>query len=134
MKFLVDANVLSEPTKSQPDAKVVKWLYEHEAEICVNPIIVGEMKYGILKLPNGKKRRALLDWFQTGIERLPVLKMDLETSDCWAGLLADLRKKGQAMPVKDSLIAASALQYGLTVVTRNVKDFGPSGILLINPF
>lgn len=112
----------------------MKWLYEHESEICVNPIIVGEMKYGILKLPNGKKRRELLDWFQSGIEGLPILKMDLETSNCWASLLADLRSEGQSMPVKDSLTAASALQYGLTIVTRNVKDFGPSGVPLFNPF
>jgi toxin FitB len=134
LKYLVDANVLSEPTKSRPDSKVVKWLCDHEAEICVNPIIVGEMKYGILKLANGKKRRTLLKWFEAGIVRLPLLKMDLETSNCWAALLADLQNQGRAMPVKDSLIAASALQYGLTVATRNVKDFDPTGLPVFNPF
>ena len=134
MKYLVDANVLSEPTKSKPVDSVLKWLQMNEAEICVNPIVVGEMKYGILKLSAGKKRRALLRWFEDGIARIPTLKLDLETANCWAALLSDLQKRGKAMPVKDSLIAASALQYDLVVVTRNVKDFQSTGLQVIDPF
>ncbi|MCA9775599.1 MAG: type II toxin-antitoxin system VapC family toxin [Candidatus Eremiobacteraeota bacterium] len=134
MRYLVDANVLSEPTKSKPAHSVLKWLQSNEAEICVNPIVVGEMKYGILKLPPGKKRQALLDWFETGIVRIPVVKLDLETANCWAALLSDLQKRGKAMPVKDSLIAASALQYDLVVVTRNVKDFQSTSLQVVNPF
>lgn len=134
MKYLVDANVLSESTKSAPELSVVSWLQDHESLFCVNPIIVGEMKYGILKLPKGKKRQALLDWFHRGIVRVPVVKLDLETANCWAELLASLRRKGKAMPVKDSLIAASAKQHNLTVVTRNVRDFQEADVKILNPY
>ena len=57
MPYLVDANVLSEPTKLVPESTVLEWLQQNERQIWVNPIIVGEMKYGILKLPEGRKRR-----------------------------------------------------------------------------
>ncbi len=134
MPYLVDANVLSEPTKLVPESTVLEWLQQNERQIWVNPIIVGEMKYGILKLPEGRKRRALLEWYHAGINLIPLVKMDLETSNCWALLLADLRKRGKAMPIKDSLIAASAKQHGLTIVTRNVKDFQVTGLPIHNPF
>jgi len=134
VKYLVDANVLSEPTKSEPQTSVVLWLNENEKEICVNPIVLGEMKYGILMLPEGKRRRALLDWFHKGVIRIPLLKLDSNTAHCWAQLLSDLRSKGNAMPVKDSLIAASASQHNLTVVTRNVKDFRSTGLRVLDPF
>lgn len=63
-----------------------------------------------------------------------VLDMDATTAAEWAGLLADLRRKGRAMPVKDSLIAATARQHGLTVATRNISDYSNAGVKLINPF
>ena len=134
MRYLVDANVLSEPTKVKPEMQVVSWLQERETEVCVNPIVVGEMKYGILKLPKGKKRTALLDWFHQGIVRIPMVKLDLETANCWAELLSRLRARGKAMSVKDSLIAASAKQHHLTVVTRNVRDFQETSLPILNPF
>lgn len=134
MKYLVDANVLSEPTKSEPEPKVLTWLQAHGNEICINPIVVGEMKYGILKLPESKKRRALLDWFQKGVVRIPIVKLDSETANCWAALLSDLRKRGKAMPMKDSLLAASAKQHHLIVATRNVRDFQATGLRIYNPF
>jgi hypothetical protein len=52
----------------------------------------------------------------------------------WAELIANLRRRGSAMPVKDSLIAATALEYGLTVVTRNESDLAPAAVPLLNPF
>ena len=63
MKYLVDANVLSEPTKPEPDARVVAWLRAHERDIAVDPVILGELRFGILVLPKGRKRSALERWF-----------------------------------------------------------------------
>jgi predicted nucleic acid-binding protein len=60
MKYLVDANVLSEATKPQPNARVLAWLERHETQLAVNPIILGELQYGILLLPSGRKRERLL--------------------------------------------------------------------------
>lgn len=134
MIYLVDANVLCEPTKPRPSSRVVDWLREHERELAVNPIILGEVRYGILLLPAGRRRVRLLRWFEEGVGRLPVFEMDGETAGHWAALLARLKAMGRSMPVKDSLIAATALQHQLTVATRNAADFGASGVPLENPF
>ena len=56
MKFLVDANVLSEPTRPRPDPKVVNWLRRHEREIAIDPIILGELRFGIELLPPRGRR------------------------------------------------------------------------------
>ena len=134
MKFLVDANVLSEPTKPAPDARVVEWLRAHERDLAVNPIILGELEYGILLLPASRRRARLEEWFTTGVSRLRVLDFDTATAATWARLLARLKKKGHAMPIKDSLIAATALTHGLTVATRNANDFRNAGVAVENPF
>jgi predicted nucleic acid-binding protein len=134
MRFLVDANVLSEATKSEPSSSVLAWLADHETDLAVNPIIIGELQYGILLLPIGKKRDRLQKWFAAGITRLPVLNLDSGTAIEWAKLLAELKRKGRAMPVKDSLVAASARQHKLAVATRNIADFAHAGIKIVNPF
>ena len=134
MKFLVDANVLSEPTKPAPDSRVVAWLRTHEAELAVNPIILGELEYGILLLPASRRRARLEQWFGSGVQRMRVLDFDTASAAAWARLLARLKKKGCAIPIKDSLIAATALAHGLTVATRNTDDFRNAGVPVENPF
>lgn len=134
MSWLVDANVLSEPTRPAPDPRVVRWLRDHEPELHVNPVILGELRFGILQLPDGRRRDELLRWFDAGVSRVACLDWDAATGLRWAALLADLRRSGRAMPVKDSMIAATALVHGLTVATRNVRDFGAVGVAVFNPF
>jgi predicted nucleic acid-binding protein len=134
VKFLVDANVLSEATKPQPDANVVAWLAAHETELAINPIILGELRFGILSLPKSKRRSGLLEWLDTGVRYMAMLDLDAETAGHWAQLLANLRLKGRAMPVKDSLIAATALQFSLPIATRNTKDFAFANVRVVNPF
>lgn len=134
MSVLVDANVLCEPTKASPDSRVVDWLRRHEAGIVVNPIVLGEVAFGIELLKPSHKRRALERWFAEGVGRLQCLPWEASTGLRWARLLADLRKVGQAMPIKDSLIAATALEHGLPVATRNHRDFARAGVFVIDPF
>ena len=134
MTYLVDANVLSEPTRKRPTERVVEWLRENEAELAVDPIIVGEIRFGILLLPRSRRRDTLEEWFAAGVRRLRCLPWELETGLRWSELLARLRKQGLAMPVKDSLIAATALVHGLSVATRNRADFEKAGVEVVDPF
>lgn len=134
MTYLVDANVLSEPTKSAPHPGVVEWLRYNEREIAVDPIILGEVRFGILLLPKGKRRARLERWFDAGVQRLHCLPWEGDTGLRWAELLARLRASGRAMPIKDSFIAATALVHGLVVATRNRTDFEKAGVKVVNPF
>ena len=134
MTYLVDANVLSEPTKPAPDAKVVEWLRLNEREIAVDPIILGEIRFGVHLLPAGKRRQRLEHWFKEGVSNIVCLPWDVPAGLRWAELLAGLRRTGQAIPIKDSLIAATALVHGLIVVTRNEADFKKAGVKVLNPF
>jgi predicted nucleic acid-binding protein len=134
VKYLVDANVLSEPTRPDPHSAVVAWLRRHERAIAVDPVILGEIRFGILLLPRGKRRTRLERWFEEGVRRLHCLPWEAETGPRWAELLARLRASGRAMPVKDSLIAATALVHRLAVVTRNLSDFEKAGCDVVNPF
>ena len=134
MKYLVDANVLSEPTKPAPDPRVTEWLRANEAEIAVDPVILGELRFGILILPRGRKRTALERWFDSGAARLQCMTWEADTGLKWAELLARLRASGKSMPIKDSLIAATAAVHSLAVATRNRADFLNAGVRVINPF
>lgn len=134
MKFLVDANVLSESTKPTPDPLVDKWLFLHERELAINPIILGELRYGVLRMPVSAKRKALQTWFEEGISRIHCLPWDADSGLRWAELLAHLQRIGKPMPIKDSLIATTALVHNLTVVTRNEIDFAHCNVRVLNPF
>jgi len=134
MKTLVDANVLSEPTRMDPNRSVVEWLRKNEHLLVVDPIVLGEIKFGIEILPKGSRRSNLNAWFDRGVSRIECLPWDAATGLRWAELLAALGRRGLAMPVKDSMIAATALRHGFRLATRNVGDFGKSGVQLVNPF
>jgi predicted nucleic acid-binding protein len=134
VKYLVDANVLSEPTRPAPEPRVIAWLRRNERDIAVDPIILGELRFGILLLRKGRKRAALERWFDEGVQRLYCLPWEAETGLRWAELLARLRASGRAMPIKDSLVAATALRHGLIVATRNLADFAASGLRAVDPF
>jgi predicted nucleic acid-binding protein len=134
VKYLVDANLLSEPTKPSPDARAIDWLRRHERDIAIDPIVLGEVRFGILLLNKGRKRSDLEIWFDLVVRRVRCLPWDAKVALKWAELLARLRASGRAMPVKDSLIAATALAYNLIVATRDKTDFEKSGVKILNPF
>lgn len=134
MTYLVDANVLSEATKPRPDSKALEWLRRNESEIAIDPIILGEIRFGIHLLPAGQRRRRLESWFDEGVARIVCIPWDAPTGLRWAKLLAELRTSGQSLPIKDSLIAATALAHGFIVVTRNTRDFRKAGVKVLDPF
>jgi len=133
MRYLVDANVLSEATRQVPNAAVVEWLEAHEPELVIDAIVLGELAVGVAGLPKGRKRTMLEAWFGTLVDTVECLPWDAKTSREWAQLVVDLRRHGRVMPLFDSMIAATARSRGLTVVTRNVRDFEPAGVSILNP-
>ena len=134
MTILVDANVLSEATKPDPNPRVLDWLLRHEAALAVDPVILGEIRFGILLLPPGRRRERLEDWFQEGIGRIHCFAWEAATGLRWAQLLAKLRADGRAMPIKDSMIAATALTHGVAVATGNRSHFEKAGVEILDPF
>ena len=134
MRFLVDADVVSEQTKPAPNMSVVNWLLDHDVQLAISPIVLGEILLGIHSLAQGKRRTRLLDWYDFGVARIEVLDFDAATAERWAELVNRLRRNGRMMPIKDSIVAATALTHDVTVVTRNVDDFAHCGVRLFNPF
>ena len=134
MIYLVDANVLSEPTKQSADSRVIAWLDANESNLIVDSIIIGELRVGILALPRGRKRDRLEQWFETLVDTIDCIPWDSAISQRWAALVVDLRRRGETVPVLDGMIAATALQHDLIVATRNIRDFQKTGVKTLNPF
>jgi len=133
VKYLVDANVLSETTKPDPDSRVVEWLRGNERAVVVDPVVLGELRFGILLLARGARRTKLEQWFDQGVGRIRCLAWDSAVGVRWALLLADLRRRGRPMSIKDSLIAATALAHDLELATLSRRDFEPSRVRLVDP-
>jgi toxin FitB len=132
--FLADTNVVSEIVKPSPNPKVVEWASRYKLDIVTSPIVLGEVRAGILFLRSGQRRTQLLEWFRINISKIEVVEFDAQSAMVWAELLAEMKLKGRTMPIKDSLIAATARQHGLTIATRNTVDYKHAGVKLVNPF
>jgi len=138
LNYLFDINVLSELTAKNPNASVVAWVENIDQEnIFLSVVAIGELKKGIEKLPGSRKKKDLISWLENDLlirfgER--IIPLDLPVMLVWGTMVAELEKAGTPLPAIDSLLAASASQRGLTLVTRNTKDFEPAGIPLINPW
>lgn len=136
MSYLVDTNVFSEAAKPKPDPQVMEWLSRHEGELYVSSITIGEMRRGIERLPEGKRKARLRQWLQSLCETMRgrVLSFNTGTAHVWGQLKAKWDKTGLVIPSLDSQIAATAHRYALVVVTRNTADFKDSGVKVLNPF
>ena len=130
--ILLDTVVVSELRKTRPNARVVDWLRrQRESEVFLSVVTIGEIERGISKVEDLDFARALAHWLEDllrfyGDRVLPV------TSDIarrWGRLSASLGHEGA-----DLLIAATAAAHGLTVATRNVRHFAPTGVAVFDPF
>lgn len=135
--YLVDTNVLSELTKPIPDPKVEAFLRESRDRVFISVFSIGEVRKGIASLPMSNRRAALEDWLDSeimpwlGDRALPVT---LAIAERWGALAAECRGRGRPRPVVDSVLAATAMEHDLLVVTRNVADYADMGVTVLNPW
>lgn len=137
MKYLLDTCLLSELVKPVPHAAVLEWMAAQQAEnLFVSAMTLGELERGVMKLPPSRRRNELTTWLtQVALDfEDRVLPFGRETAHVWADMCARAEAKGRPLAAFDSIIAATALQQGLTVATRNERDFEPAGVPLMNPW
>jgi predicted nucleic acid-binding protein len=125
VNWLLDTNILSELTRPEPFAGLLDWLEIHEAETAVSVISLGEMAAGLEKMPESKRRRSLERSLKFLREDYAGKILDFTEGVAveWGRLVAAAKKRGRNLSVLDSQIEATAIHFGLMVVTRNEKDF-----------
>ena len=137
MSYLLDTNVVSEAFKPRADVRVVAWLGAVAAvDLHISVLTVGEIRKGIERPGLGAaKRQRILAWLETELAQWlgpRILPVSLDVATRWGLLLA---RAGRSLPTVDSLLAATALEHDLQLVTRNVKDFGVfENLRLVNPW
>ena len=136
--FLLDTNVISEAIRAEPDSRVLSWLDSVQEDLLnLSVLTLGEIRQGIALLAQGKRRIRLERWLETDLRMRfagRIIPIDDDIAERWGGLTAEARRGGTALGVVDGLIAATALEHGLTLATRNVKDFSRLGVALSNPW
>lgn len=137
MKYLLDTCLLSELVKPAPEPSVMDWMGQRkETNLFVSALTIGELHRGVAKLARSKRRIELTNWLQAlelGFEDR-LLPFTHETAKVWAAMSAQSEAQGKPLAAMDSLIGATAVANGLTLVTRNVKDFSSTRIGLVNPW
>lgn len=135
MSYLIDTNVISELKRKTPDASVTAWFAERPARsLYISVLTLGEVRKGIEQVANDQRRLTLIDWLETELPLFfngRILNLDAAVADRWGRLIA---QAGRPLPVIDSLLAATALEHDLILVTRNSKDFHNLPVSLFNPW
>ncbi len=135
MSYLVDTNVLSELRRREANTNVVRWLERRPATtLYLSVLTLGELRKGIEGLPEGARKRTLLDWLEVELPRFfagRMLAVDARVADRWGRFVA---LAGRPLPAVDSLLGATAQTHGLTLVTRNLHDFQYPGLAVIDPW
>ena len=121
--WLLDTNVLSEAARPAPDAQVMANLNRYQGELAIAAPVWHELRYGWLRMPVGQRRDAIGRFIQDVVALLPVLPYDAPAARIHAELRAQREQSGQALPFVDGQIASIAIAHGITLVTRNTRDF-----------
>jgi len=138
MKYLLDTCVISELVKKEPHPSVIRWMDPaDESKMYLSVLTIGELIKGITKLPDGERREKLQSWVSNDLAQRfgpRLLEIDAEISMAWGTLLGEAERRGEKLPVVDSLIAVSANVHDLIVATRNVKDMERCQVKVFNPW
>lgn len=136
--FLLDTNVISEAIKPSPDRGVTSWLDKtDESLMYLSVITLGEIRRGIATLPHARKRARLEAWLSFDLrDRFSgrLLPIDEAVADRWGLMVASTRKRGIVLPVLDGLLAATALEHNLTLVSRDLRAIAETGVAAFNPW
>lgn len=135
MSYLVDTNVIAELIKIKPHADVLDWFQAIPNDhLFLSVLTLGEIRKGIDQMADGLKKEKLRLWLEYELPawfQSRILAIDLQVADRWGRLVAQAKR---SLPAIDSLIAATALHFDLTLVTRNEVDFKYPGLEVINPW
>lgn len=138
MSFLLDTNVVSEWTKPRPDPGVIAWCASvDEDRTLISVVTIAELRYGIERLPAGRRRARLEEWLEHELlDRFEgrILSIDAATGDAWGKVVARADREGRPANTMDAFLAATAELHQLTVVTRNIGDFRKLTKSVINPW
>ena len=136
--FLLDTNIPSEFRNPRPAPQVVQWLDSiAEDSVFISVVTLGEIRKGCELLENGKRREGLELWLEVEVRawfRDRILPVTESIAERWGRLEARRRRLGQPLNTADGQIAATALEHGLTLATRNANDFRDLGVTLLNPW
>src|SRR5687768_9862650 len=135
MAFLLDTNTFSEILNKRPNKGVTDWFGRtDESSQFISAFTIGEIQKGISKLSVSRRRNELQEWFERLQNRYEprILAFTAQSAKIWGRLLVDVERRGQPLPVIDSLIAATAVEHDLTVITRNAEDFEPAKVKVLN--
>ena len=135
---VLDTNVISEPRRRRPDARVAAWLKAQDPErLFLTATIVGELAAGIAVLPRGRRRTGFEGWLHDLVRTHfagRVLAYDADAALIYGDLVASARARGRAPAIADAQIAAVARREGMAVATRDARDFEPLGVTVIDPW
>ena len=136
--FLLDTNIPSELVRPQPEPKVRTWVAAQSLDtLFVSSVSFGELRKGIFLRPPGKRRAELETWIETDLSILfsgRILSVTRSIAEQWGVLEGRRQLAGRPLHAPDGMIAATALEHGLTLVTRNAKDFAELGVTIVNPW
>jgi predicted nucleic acid-binding protein len=133
--YLIDTNVISELRRREPEPRVVEWFEQRPAaQLYLSVLTLGEIRRGVERLAEGERQQALRTWLE---QELPaffsgrLLPIDEAIAQRWGHLMAQM---GRPLPAIDSLLAATAMEHNLVLVTRNLKDVAGLPVALANPW
>ena len=136
--FLLDTNVLSELIKPKPDRRVVDWIESTDEDMLfLSVLTLGEIRKGIGALHPGARRAKLEAWLESGLRPRfagRILPIDESVADRWGAISGSAAAAGKPVPVIDGLLAATALDHNLTLVTRNTADVMGTGVAVFSPW
>lgn len=135
--YLLETVAVSEMSKPGARTGMMDFLSDQPLELLfISVISIGEMAYGWSRLPDGKRRAQLQEWLREVEDAFGVRALDVDPDVAreWGQLRAAVKKNGYNIDLPDLLIAATAIHHDLTVVTRNVRDFAPTGCKILNPW